>query len=295
MRALKYFFQEAAISSWRRQRTALLAVATIAAALFVLGGFLLVTSNMEGLLGRWRESAEFSIFLRDDLSAADRAALDRVLTESGIAASREYVSKEQAMVRFKRDFPDLADATADLASNPLPASIDVRVTASDTAAEALNRLAAQVRAMSGVADVRYDRQWIERLVTLVGLVRGVGVVLASILVVAAALTVASVVRLALYARRDEIEIMELVGAPLAYIRGPFVVEGILQGGAGAVVALGVLWALYLAGSARYAPMAIGLIDGSMMTFLPLQLCGLLLIGGMAVGCVGGLVAARSAT
>ena len=130
---------------------------------------------------------------------------------------------------------------------------------------------------------------------LVGLVRGVGLVLAGILVIAAALTVASVVRLALYARRDEIEIMELVGAPLAYIRGPFVVEGVLQGGAGAVVALGVLWALYLAGSARYAPMATGLIDGSMMTFLPLQLCGLLLIGGMAVGCVGGLVAARSAT
>lgn len=295
MRALKYFVHEAGASLWRRRQSALLAVATIATAMFVLGGFLIVTSNMERLLARWNESAEFSIYLRDDISAADRAAVDRVLSESGLAASREYVSKDEAVVRFKRDFPDLADATQDLPSNPFPASIEVRVTPGENTAETLGTLASQVRGMPGVADTRYDRQWIERLVTVVGLVRGAGVVLAGILIVAAALTVTSVVRLALYARRDEIEIMELVGAPLAYIRGPFVVEGILQGGAGALTALGLLWALFLGGRLRYAELTSGLIDSTMIAFLPLQLCGLLLIGGMAVGCIGGLAAARSAT
>jgi cell division transport system permease protein len=295
MRAFKYFVKEAALSLWRRQRTAWLAVATIASAMFVLGGFLLVTSNLERLLARWNESAEFSIYLRDDVTAADRAALDRVLTESGVAASREFVSKDQAIVRFKRDFPDLADAASDLNTNPLPASIEVRVNASDTAAEALSRLAGQVRGMSGVADVRYDRRWIERLVTAVGLVRGVGVFLAGILVIAASLTVASVVRLALYARRDEIEIMELVGAPISYIRGPFVLEGVLQGGAGALASILVLWILYLSGRARYESLASGLIDPSMISFLPIQLCLLLFIGGMAVGCIGGFVAAKSVT
>lgn len=295
MRALKYFVYEAAISLWRRQRTALLAVATIATAMFVLGGFLLVTANVERALARWNESAEFSVFLRDDASAADRAALDRVLTESGIAASREYVSKEQAIARFRRDFPDLADATTDLASNPLPASIDVRITASETSSDALSRLAQRVRGMTGVADVRYDRQWIERLVIAVGLVRGIGVLLASILVIAAALTVASVVRLALYARREEIEIMELVGAPLAYIRGPFVFEGILQGGAGALASLVLLWLVFIAGRARYGASASGLVDLSLVSFLPIELCALLLLGGMAVGCIGGLVAARTAS
>jgi cell division transport system permease protein len=294
MRALSYFFQEAFASLWRRRQSALLAVATIAAAMFVLGGFLLATANLERLLARWNESAEFSIYLKDNASAADRAAVDRVLSESGIAANREYVSKEDAIVRFKRDFPDLADASADLTSNPFPASIEVRVSASNDAAAVLNGLAAQVRAMPGVGDVRYDRRWIERLVTIVGLVRGIGLLLAAILIIGAALTVASVVRLALYSRRDEIEIMELVGAPVAYIRGPFVVEGILQGGTGALVALALLWAGYLGGQARYGPLAAGLLDSSMISFLPLQLCALLLFGGMVVGCVGGLVAARSA-
>ena len=77
MRALSYFFQEALLSLWRRRRSALLAVATIATAVFVLGGFLLVTSNLERLLMRWNESAEFSIYLRDEISQADRAALVR--------------------------------------------------------------------------------------------------------------------------------------------------------------------------------------------------------------------------
>ncbi len=87
--------------------------------------------------------------------------------------------------------------------------------------------------MPGVADVRYDRQWLNRLLTVIRLIRGIGLALGTLLAVAAALTVANVVRLALYARRDELDIMQLVGAPPVYVRGPFVMEGVLQGGVGA--------------------------------------------------------------
>ena len=115
--------------------------------------------------------------------------------------------------------------------------------------------------------------------------------LSAVLTIAAALTVANVVRLALHARRDEVEIMQLVGAPTAYIRGPFVMEGVLQGGIGAVAALALLGALFLAVKGRYlAPLAATLNLAS-VGFLPLQLCAMLLLGGMAVGCLGGLVAA----
>ena len=78
----------------------------------------------------------------------------------------------------------------------------------------------------------------------------------ALLAVAAALTVANVVRLAAYARRDEIEIMQLVGAPFAFIRGPFVAEGVLQGGAGALVAIVLLWAIFLVGRAWYGQLAL---------------------------------------
>jgi cell division transport system permease protein len=112
------------------------------------------------------------------------------------------------------------------------------------------------------------------------------------LAVAAALTVANVVRLGAYARRDEIEIMQLVGAPFAYIRGPFVAEGLLQGGAGAILAMTLLWLVFLAGRARLGQLATeGLGVG--LTFMPVGLWLLLLGGGMLLGCIGGLVVARS--
>ena len=113
------------------------------------------------------------------------------------------------------------------------------------------------------------------------------------LAVAAAMTVANVVRLAAAARRDEIEIMQLVGAPFAYVRGPFVAEGILQGGAGAVLAL-----VALAATFRLARVEDGggrrPARGSGLTFLPLPLAAALLLGGMALGCIGGYVVARGA-
>jgi cell division transport system permease protein len=99
------------------------------------------------------------------------------------------------------------------------------------------------------------------------------------------------VRLALYARRDELEIMQLVGAPQAYIRGPFVMEGVLQGGIGALLALAALAAAFFALRGRYlAPLA-SAINLSSVRFLPWELCFFVVVGGMAVGCLGGLVAA----
>jgi len=98
-------------------------------------------------------------------------------------------------------------------------------------------------------------------------------------------------RLALYARRDELEIMQLVGAPQAFIRGPFVMEGVLQGGVGALLALAALGVTFLALRGRYLTPLASAMNMTSIHFLPLELCIMLVVGGMAVGCVGGLVAA----
>jgi cell division transport system permease protein len=105
------------------------------------------------------------------------------------------------------------------------------------------------------------------------------------------LTVANVVRLALYARREELDIMNLVGAPQAYVRGPFVMEGVLQGGIGALLALAALAVAFFAIRARYLLPLASALNVSSIHFLPAELCVLLVAGGMAVGCLGGLVAA----
>jgi cell division transport system permease protein len=142
-----------------------------------------------------------------------------------------------------------------------------------------------------VADVRYDRQWLNRLVAAIKIIRGVGLVLGALLTLAAALTVANVVRLALFARRDEIDIMQLVGAPPVFIRGPFVMEGVLQGGIGALGALVVLAVAFLTLKTRYLVPLASAINLSGVTFLSPALAVGLVFGGMLVGCIGGLVAA----
>jgi cell division transport system permease protein len=142
-----------------------------------------------------------------------------------------------------------------------------------------------------VADVRYDKQWLERLLSAVSVFRAAGLLLGGILTVAAALTVANVVRLALFARKDELEIMHLVGAPAVFVRGPFVMEGLLQGGIGALVALAALALVFMAVRSRYLAPAAAALNLSSVRFLAPELSVLLLIGGMAVGCIGGLVAA----
>jgi cell division transport system permease protein len=292
MHALRYAFDEAVASLWRGRQSGLLSTATIAVALFVLGVFLLATSNLERLSGDWSRMAELSVYLDDAATPEDRSAIERLVAPSSLVAGHEYVSKAEALTRFKQTFADLATQTDALEGNPMPASYEVHLNPSIGAPAPVEELAAKLRQSPGVADVRYDREWLDRLLSAVTVIRGVGLALSAVLTIAAALTVANVVRLALHARRDEIEIMQLVGAPKAYVRGPFVMEGVLQGGIGAVVALAVLGAMFVAVKAQYLAPLSTTLDLASVGFLPIPLCAMLLLGGMAVGCVGGLVAAR---
>ncbi len=293
MRALRYAFDEAVASLWRGRGSGAFSTATIALALVVLGAFLIVTSNLERLGTEWSSSADMSVYLNDAVTPAERTAIEGVLETGDIILARVYVSKADALARFRSTFADLASSMEGLGDNPLPASYEVRLrTGADAAVDAL---VAKVRQLPGIADVRYDRQWLSRLVAAVGVIRGLGFALGILLALAAALTVANVVRLALHARRDEIDIMQLVGAPQMYIRGPFVMEGTLQGGLGAVVALAALGIGFLAVRARYlAPLA-EMINLSSVRFLPWELCLWLVVGGMAVGCLGGALAAAGRT
>jgi cell division transport system permease protein len=291
LRALRYSLDEAALSLWRGRRSGVLSTLTIAVALFVLGTFLIVTRNLDRLGAEWSNSAEMSVYLNDEISAAEQTAVEAMLAPGQVVEARTYVSKADGLARFKEIFGDLAASIDELGQNPLPASYEVRLHSTPEAQAALDGLADRLRQAPGVADVRYDRQWLSRLASSVRIIRAVGLGLGALLTFAAALTVANVVRLALHARRDEIDIMELVGAPGAFVRGPFVMEGVLQGGLGALVALLLLAAAFFALKGPFLVPLAAAINLSSITFLSPGLGIGLVVGGMAVGCLGGLVAA----
>jgi cell division transport system permease protein len=273
-----------------------LSLLTITIALFVLGIFLLVNSNLQRWLVRWSTAAEFSVYVDAALTPDQRTTIEKVLSSNAAVATTEFVSSAEAMRRFGRTFPELARSARDLGNDALPASFEVRLRAGRGDGAELEALVKELDRLSGVTDVRYDRRWIERLTTMARALGAAGATLAGLLVLAAALTVASVVRLALHARRDEIEIMHLVGAPLSFIRGPFVLEGVLQGGLGAIVALTMLYVLFAVGRTQFGAVAspIAGAEAQLIGFLPVTWMLTLIGGGMLVGCIGGVIAARSA-
>jgi cell division transport system permease protein len=293
MRAIDYAFRQGGASLWRSRGSSAFAVLAIALALIVLGALLLVTWNAEQLLARWSSSAEFSVYLRDDATSEQRGTIEAIIDQSGLAAGRAFVSKAEALARFRREFAELAELTSGFEDNPFPASIEVRVRegADHDIAEALVK---RLVSTPGVADARYDRDWLSRVGAGLGTIRAAGFALALLMAIAAAVTVAAVVRLGLRARRAELEIMELVGAPMAFIRGPFVAEGFIQGGIGALLALIGLWGGFLVAMAWWGSDLSSLLDGGSVQFLPVRLCFYLILGGMLVGSAGGLVAAREA-
>jgi cell division transport system permease protein len=289
MRAWRYAFDEAMASLWRGRRSGALSTTTIAVALFVLGAFLIMTSNLQRLGREWSNSAQLSVYLTDGVTGEERATIERTLAPGNVVASSQFVSKTDALAKFKKTFSDLTSTIDGLGENPLPASFEVQLLGG--ANSAVDLLVAELRQLPGVADVRYDREWLARLVAAIDVIRLVGGVLGVMLTLAAALTVANVVRLGLYARRDELDIMELVGAPRAFIRGPFIMEGTLQGGLGALAALVALAVVFMALRGRYLVPLASAINLSAVQFLSVELCLILVVGGMVVGCIGGLVAA----
>jgi len=291
MRALEYSFRQGAASLWRSRGSGAFAVLAIALALVVLGALLLLTWNAERLLSRWTSAAEFSVYLADGATSEQRGAIESAIERSGVSAGREYVSKADALTRFRREFAALAALAEGFDDNPFPASIEVRVGAGAEQEGRVDALVREIVKLQGVIDVRYDREWLVRIASALDTFRAAGLALAVLMAVAAAVTVGTVVRLGLYARRDEIEIMELVGAPLAYIRGPFVAEGFLQGGGGALLAIVVLWLTLALVNAWWGTELRALLDGQVLQFLPFRLITYVVLGGMAVGSAGGLLAA----
>jgi cell division transport system permease protein len=294
VRALSYFFDEAARSLWRRRGPSLLAAGTSSVSLLVLGLFLLAGSNASRVIERWSAGAELSVYLTDSATSENRRAIEQALSTSGLVNGHAFVSQAEALRRFSSQFPDLAASARSLPRNPLPASYDVRLRPERAHDAKIDALAERLRAMDGVGDVRYDQRWLDRLVRVVTAARTAGIILAVLLIVASCITVMSVVRLTLFARRQEIEIMQLVGAPLSYIRGPFVLEGTILGTFGAVIASFALWGVFAAWKGQLLVSAAGIVDAGDLQFLPASVVAGLVLGGAAIGCLGGALAARGA-
>jgi cell division transport system permease protein len=285
LRALSYFLTEAATSLWRSRLVNAVSIGTIAVSLFVLGAFLTVASGLGELVTRWTEKVQVIVYLEDGVEDRVRASLVNRLREDPAVGSVEFVSREQALARFRDMFRDLSSLPEDLGENPFPASLEVTLRAERQFPAEVERMAKALAGAPGVREIQYDLLWIERLATGVRLVRGLGAFLGGILVLAGVFTISNVIRLTIYAREDELDIMRLVGATRAYVKGPFVTEGSSRAGSAG------WWRPASVGGARVASRNLASSDlvGRAAFSLPPGVALLLVVGGMTVGLAGSLI------
>jgi cell division transport system permease protein len=234
---LRYYVSDAA-EEWRHSPGVnLLATATLAAAVFVAGVTLLLLYNAGGRIREWRGEVRLAVYLEDGIAPEARERLRQRLERIPGVASVEYVDKAQALARFRRSFGEAAGLAEKLPQNPLPASLEARLAGEPDAADVARAVAGALSDQEGVEEVRFDRDFVERLEASVALARRAGVALGVVIFGAVAFVMSSVMRLAVHARREEIEIMLLVGAPPSLVRGPFLAAGLLQGLAGSAAAV----------------------------------------------------------
>jgi cell division transport system permease protein len=291
MRALlEYSVGEALSSLARGWRTNLLSIGIIAAAVFVAGAVLLVSVNVQHIVERLSTTAELTIYLRQGVSESDRQRVAQQIAASPAVSSSTFVDAATALERFRRELPELAALVGTLDQNPLPAAFEVRLR--DGHSEAATRALVSALSASGlVEDVRYDRQVLDRLIDGLKTARGAGVVVALVLILAAIVTITSVLRLAYLSRREEMDILFLVGVPPAAIRGPFVVEGVLQTMAGTAVALGLLFVAFGLARAQYGAAIAQSFGLGALTFLSAGWAAALCATSVVVGGLAGLAAA----
>lgn len=263
------------------------ATTTIAIALTVAGSGYLLSANLANVSKILETQVEVVGFLRRDLSGEQRR---RILAEvQAIPAVQQVaiVTRAQALRRLQRTFRSMASINSLLSSNPLPDSVEVRV----ADAREVRAVARAVRRVNGVEEVAYGGPVVDRLVALTRAVRFSGVMLAAMLAAAALVIIVNTIRLTIMARRQEIEIMTLVGATRAFIRGPFIVEGALQGVGAALLASALLVAGYAGLASKVASSLPFVPVLGPASVLPLTVALVWLLG-IAVGVGGSILGLR---
>ncbi len=277
-----------------KEHTYLAAVATgvIAAVLVLLGVYALVVVNLQAALSGWQEDVHVSAYFNADVSAADQLTAQATIATRTEVASVELVTAPMAAAWMKERVPEVGPLLVELGDSALPASLEVSLRPASTSPAAMDGFAASLSATGQFAEIDYGREWVERAAAFLATLSLLGGVLGIILVVAALFLVGNTIHLVVYARRDELEILRLVGATESYIVTPFLIEGFLEGLVASAFALAILQFVHHGVVLRLhetVPIAFG---GQDLAFLPASILFGLVATGITIGILAGWVAVR---
>jgi cell division transport system permease protein len=241
---MSYALREALAAFRRAPVLTGLSSAMVGLALFVVGLFSLATYNLQLALAAIEERVEVVVYLRDDARQSEIDLLLEELTAFDEVRFVTYVSKRDALERARTELPEFGELFMSAEVNPLPQSLEVELREGSRSPEVVERIASAAEGYPFVEDAQYGREWVDRLFALRRIGLASTAVLGGAFALVAALIIGTALRIAIFARRDEIYVMRLVGATTGFIRRPFLLEGALAGLGGGVLAWLLTYATY---------------------------------------------------
>ncbi|MFW6146976.1 MAG: cell division protein FtsX [Thermodesulfobacteriota bacterium] len=283
---LRYFTRRALADIFRNRLVHIVGIGTMAIAFLLFDVFLLVFLNINDWIEEQGSSLTMSIYFKDN---PDESELDRVTEELlryPEVTIKEYISKRDAMRKLKERLSDKAGVLDGLEENPLPASLEILLSRGKIA-DSSYQLKRDLEMLESVDEVQYSYQWVEKARAAMEVVSFVGMIFGGLLFLAALFIIINTIKLTVYSRQDEVEILKLVGATKRFVKAPFLIEGSLEGLLGGSAALTVLFLCYLAVITKI-DLRFGFASLD-IAFLPLSFIVLLLVMSAAIGFIGSLI------
>jgi cell division transport system permease protein len=244
--SVRYTLHESLAGFKRNRMATFITIFTVSISLLLLGVFIVITVNLSDVVQRIRSRVELDAFLKDSYTAEQHQQVGRAIKAIPGVQSVRYISKEQAATDFKKDigedFYDFLDA------NPLPASFRITLAPSYANSDSANVIAARIKKMKAVDEVPYRKQFLSLIDKRAAAFKYATLFIGLVLGLSCIILVANTIRLTIYSKREIIRTMKLVGATSMFIRLPFLLEGVLHGFLGGIVAsalIGVLFGFFI--------------------------------------------------
>lgn len=220
-------------------------IVTIAIAILIASSFALFFVNANTIVNSWKKGIRIMVYLKSNSSEMKVADIKSKIEGMKGVKKVEFISNKEALERLKNQMKRQSSLLDDLQENPLPDAFEVRLADDFQSQDKVETLAARLESLSQVDEVEYGQVWLGRFTNILNLFRLTGYAMGALFFAATVLIVANTIRLVLYSRREEVEIMRLVGATDGFIRAPFYIEGLIQGALGGIIGLAALFVLFM--------------------------------------------------
>jgi cell division transport system permease protein len=286
---LKYFLKDALNSLKRNITVSTASIATVAATLFILGIFMLTILNVNQGIVNVESKVEVKIFLKDDITAAQKTELEKNVKAVAGVTSVAFESKEQALANFKEQLGDQNQSLVEglEKDNPMPSSYIVKVNDPNT----ITSVVEAVKGKAYILSIKDGREIVDKIMSITNTIKWVGSAIFVILIGVSVFLIGNTIKIIVYSRRREIGIMKYIGATDWFIRWPFIIEGVVLGVVGALIADGILFYAY---KVVFAKVTTGLL---MMQLVPVSyvytyILGLFMLAGILIGAIGSSISIR---